>query len=93
MEEDSIITQIHSIPGYPTINVWMSGRLTIPEDDGNQIPLTDKSAIIAILNKMRNPEISKFKTLEDIQRYIKNTGDEIMGNALPDDGIEQWFDR
>ena len=45
MEKDSIITKIHSVQGYPTINVWLSGKLTVPGEGNTHKPLTDPNAI------------------------------------------------
>lgn len=88
MEKDSIITQIHSVQGYPTINVWLSGRLTIPGEGNTHKPLTDPNAILKVLNRMKSPGVPDFNSFEDVQKYVEKTGDRIMGNALPKEGAE-----
>lgn len=88
MEKDFIITQIHSVQGYPTINVWLSGRLTVPGEGNTHKTLTDKDAILKVLNRMKSPGVPYFNSFEDVQKYVEKTGDKIMGTALPEEEVE-----
>ena len=88
MEKDSIITQIHSVQGYPTINVWLSGKLTVPGEGNTHKTLTDKDAILKVLNRMKSPGVPDFDSLEDVKKYVDRTGDRIMGNAIPKEEAE-----
>ena len=88
MENDFIITKIHSVNGYPTINVWLSGKLTIPGEENTHKPLTDPNAILIVLNRMKSPGVPNFNSLEDVKKYVDRTGDRIMGNAIPEEEAE-----
>ena len=88
MEKDSIITQIHSVKGYPTINVWLSGKLTVPGEGNTHKTLTDTDAILKVLNRMKSPGVPDFNSLEDVKKYVDRAGDRIMGNAIPKEEAE-----
>ena len=88
MEKDFIIAKIYNVQEYPTINVWLSGKLTVPGEGNTHKPLTDPNAILKVLNRMKSPGVPVFNSFEDVQKYVEKTGDRIMGNALPEEEAE-----
>ena len=83
MIEKSILTTfIEPFPGYNRIQMWTDYTFTYTNVNGEMVPLTDKKAILCIINKMRDPSLKPFASIEEAKVGLELTEDLLLLDYL-----------
>ena len=79
LDADSILHTIDYLMDNKVIRftVWKSGRLTY-QMDGKDIDVTDERVIINVANRMKDPRVNQFDSMEKLIGYCEKYGDNTM---------------